>query len=489
MHDPEIPHTRIKASLPTISDYVNAFMNPYGRFRTLDGVEPQIDARGEVVFFAGNNAAVFPVRTTQGTTTLKCYIKNGLHAREIYSFLAAGQDPLLTPVRRLEEEIFVHGAFGNDGWYDVVATDWVAGVTLETAIRRASRGDGFTFDALSRSFERLAGELLTREWAHGDLKPENIIVRPDGSLCLIDYDAMFIPSLAGRHTLEVGTPPYQHPARDEMLFDKSLDDYAIATIATNLRALVLDPSLYNRYNRSDNKILYPPDILSGQSKAYDEILQLFAQNGEHDSYDLARSLCTPSPRIPGLARKLRHTVAYPTAEHELPKAADVGSTYTAAYPEPYTIGGLWGYRNGAGREVTPAIYTAAHSFSEGVAVVCIHGRWQAIDTAGHVVLDFPGYSVVKPFSEGLAAACSGDGRWGYISREGAAAVEPRYEMAGTFREGLALVRSGGRYGYIDRTGHWAIRPVFDYATGFRNGRAMVECNGGMFEIGPDGEKM
>lgn len=489
MHEIEILRMGTKGGLPTISDYADALTNPDGRFRTLHRVEPRTDARGEVVFFAGNNAAVFPVCTAHGPTTLKCYIKKGLHVREVYNHLSRIQDPLLTPARLLENELFVHGVFGDDGWHDITASEWVTGVTLETAIRRASRKDGFTFGELSEAFERMALELLAREWAHGDLKPENIIVRPDGSLCLIDYDAMFVPALAGQHTLEVGTPPFQHPARDHTLFDKSLDDYPIAIIAASLRALALEPDIYKRHNRSDNIIFYPADILAGRSEAYDEMLRLFANRGEHDSYNLALSLNRPSPCIPGLAEMLTLGSSYPLAERKPPRVADVRATYMVSYPEPCQEGSLWGYCDDTGHKVIPPIYTTAHAFSEGLAVVCIHRRWQAIDPAGRAVLDFDGYSEVKPFFGGLAAACTVGGLWGYLTREGVAAIRPRYEMAGIFHEGLALVRFGGLYGYIDRTGQWVIQPTYNYATGFRNGRATVQSEGKTFEIGLYGEKL
>lgn len=118
---------RRKGRLPTISDYADALANPRGRFRTLGEVEPQIDARGDVIFFAGNNAAVFPVSTAHGPATLKCYIKNGLHAKEIYSRLAGSHDPLLATARRLEYEIFVYDALGSGSWYDAVVADgWTA---------------------------------------------------------------------------------------------------------------------------------------------------------------------------------------------------------------------------------------------------------------------------------------------------------------------------------------------------------------------------
>lgn len=47
-------------------------------------------------------------------------------------------------------------------------------------------------------FDRLGLWLLEADFAHGDLKQDNLIVMPDGSLRLIDYDGVYLPSLAGK---------------------------------------------------------------------------------------------------------------------------------------------------------------------------------------------------------------------------------------------------------------------------------------------------
>ena len=44
-------------------------------------------------------------------------------------------------------------------------------------------------------FGKMAAWLRTQSFAHGDIKPDNIIVRPDGSLTLVDYDGMYVPSM------------------------------------------------------------------------------------------------------------------------------------------------------------------------------------------------------------------------------------------------------------------------------------------------------
>ena len=46
-------------------------------------------------------------------------------------------------------------------------------------------------------FCKMAAWLRSQLFAHGDIKPDNIIVRPDGSLSLVDYDGMFVPSMKG----------------------------------------------------------------------------------------------------------------------------------------------------------------------------------------------------------------------------------------------------------------------------------------------------
>ena len=42
---------------------------------------------------------------------------------------------------------------------------------------------------------------MNQPFAHGDLKPDNILVRDDGSLVLVDYDGMYVPAMQGQKAL------------------------------------------------------------------------------------------------------------------------------------------------------------------------------------------------------------------------------------------------------------------------------------------------
>lgn len=315
------------------------------------------------------------------------------------------------------------------------------------------------------------------------MKPENIIVRPDGSMCLIDYDAMFIPSLAGEGTSEIGTPNYQHPARDGRLYDKSIDDYPIALIGTSLRALALDASLYARYNRLDNIILYPDEILGGTSAAYAEVLELFAAHDDPSSYGLALTLQSPTPHIDNIREAMAAATAGQTYGIESHRIVIPDSAAVAM--EPFEQRGRWGYCDELSRILLPAVYEQASSFSEGLAVVRMHGALRVIDRDGRTVIDCGEYDNVKPFSEGMAAVRK-HGRWGYMDIAGRIVVGPQYELAGAMRDCRALVRKDGKYGYIDRCGTMVIDAVYDYATGFMDGKATVCADGNTYCIAPDG---
>ena len=51
-----------------------------------------------------------------------------------------------------------------------------------------------------------------------------------------------------------------------------------------------------------------------------------------------------------------------------------------------------------------------------------------------------------------------DGAWGYINKHGEVVIAPRFDMAWTFSEGLALVGVEDRYGYIDKQGAYVWEP-------------------------------
>jgi len=106
--------------------------------------------------------------------------------------------------------------------------------------------------------------------------------------------------------------------------------------------------------------------------------------------------------------------------------------------------------------------------------VTVKGKTGFIDPKGNIVIE-PVFEKAIPFSEGLAAFAQ-NGKWGFIDTAGKVVIEPRFAAVGRFSEELATFQAkghAGRTGYIDKTGTVVIKPQFESAQEFRNGLARI----------------
>ena len=129
-------------------------------------------------------------------------------------------------------------------------------------------------------FCKMAAWLRSQSFAHGDIKPDNIIVRPDGTLTLVDYDGMFVPAMKGQKSPTIGTKDFSHPLRTIDDFDETIDDFALASIALSLKAISLDSSLLQSYGASDRLLFSATDYLDlSKSKIFAALQGLLADVG------------------------------------------------------------------------------------------------------------------------------------------------------------------------------------------------------------------
>lgn len=358
----------------TLLQYLATLSDPAGLTRTLGQIDVCRDADGRLCYTAGNSAVVFKIRHEGRLKALRCYTFPAPNRAAIYGG------------RLLRGELFVYDTPRSGVWTDVVLDDWVEGITLAQAVAEAAEAaDEARFEALAAAFDGLGAAMVADDEAHGDLKPENLIVTPSGELHPIDFDATFKPEFAGMRSPELGTAAFRHPARTAADFDASLDDYPIALISTALHALALDPTLYTRYRNRDG-LLYDPRRIASDA-ALQETLALFERHCMGLQYRIARLLLSPTPKLFGLAELLRFAVAPPPP--------------TDTPPELFAHNGLWGYRT-PHRTVIAPVYDCGFDFSEGLAAVRLGSAWHFVDTAGRQVIDASAYDSVKPFRSGRA---------------------------------------------------------------------------------------
>jgi hypothetical protein len=122
--------------------------------------------------------------------------------------------------------------------------------------------------------------------AHCDLQHGNILVKGD-SIKLVDYDGMFVPTMAGQGSNELGHPNYQHIKRCEKDFGNNLDNFSAWLIHYSLLLLKLDPSFWRRYSGGDDCLLFrKADFMQPQQS------RLLKEIAEHQVPDI-RALHRP----------------------------------------------------------------------------------------------------------------------------------------------------------------------------------------------------
>jgi hypothetical protein len=69
-------------------------------------------------------------------------------------------------------------------------------------------------------------------------------------------------------------------------------------------------------------------------------------------------------------------------------------------------------------------------------------------------------------------------QYGFIDKTGRMVIEPQFDYAEWFSEGLAAAKYEGQFGYIDKTGQFVIKPQFSSAYVFSGGLAVVSFGPG-----------
>ena len=244
---------------PLISEYVRAIQDASSNLDKLAHLVPVLDDHGEPYRSSGAFAVVFKMQDKSSGKyyALKCFTEEQEGRADAYRQIADELDlldsPYITSVKYMEKELFVDSQCEEDE-FPVLLMDWVEGETMETYIS-SNYCNQYAMSMLCYRFGKMAAWLRTQSFAHGDIKPDNIIVRPDGSLTLVDYDGMYVPSMKGSQSPTIGTRDFSHPLRTVDDFDETIDDFSLASIALSLKAISMKSTLLDIYGASD-RLLY-----------------------------------------------------------------------------------------------------------------------------------------------------------------------------------------------------------------------------------------
>ena len=363
---------------PLISEYVKAIQDAGDNLEQLAHLTPVLDNHGEPYRSSGAFAVVFKMQDKSSGKyyALKCFTEEQQGRAEAYRQIADELDMVdssyITSVKYMEKELFVDSQSEEDE-FPVLLMDWVEGETMEAYIA-ANYHDQSAMSMLCYRFGKMAAWLRSQSFAHGDVKPDNIIIRPDGSLTLVDYDGMFVSSMKGCKSPTIGTKDFSHPLRTMDDFDETIDDFSLASIALSLKAISMKSTLLDIYGASDRLLFSENDYRNpSNSKVISALQELMCDKDFCTLYSLfmlvlARkelSACSFGLFIgekPNITSVMNEDLSTKRTEEELKEAIvdERGVKYS---------------KDGRKLLKVPGELSGAYSVKEGTRIICDRAFW------------------------------------------------------------------------------------------------------------------
>lgn len=279
---------------PKITEYIQAITSEESNFTSLKKLHPVLDEKGRPIFKRGNCSVVFKMQDSESKEyyalkcyidyALKCYIAKPNGLEDTYLVLEkelSNQSKYIINFKYYSQELLVSTRFGTS-YFPVVLMDWIDGLTLDSYIKSTFEEynncplinvEGI-MESLYDKFRDMASWLLSQSFAHGSMNLNNIILK-NNELYLIDYDNFYVSSMKGTRERDIWAEDYRHPIYKKHDSDAHVDDFSIIIILLSLKALSINPKLFNNYGKRNGNLFTVSDLADiSQSKIVHEMCKL-----------------------------------------------------------------------------------------------------------------------------------------------------------------------------------------------------------------------
>ncbi len=247
-----------------VSDLDAAMMQParsVPAVRRLGGGLVRMNDAGRPVRVVGRDAVIYELRTPTGRIlVLRCFLRpdaerdravaqryDALRGDPHLGHLRGPSGALPRDIQWIAEGVTLAGTDLRQVTAPLVAMERVPGRTLlQTVDRLCREGQGEPLALLADVWLATATALEESGFVHGDLAPDNLMVRPDGSIALVDLDTATWPSFTGAAAPVASNPAYAHP-RGAAHDGARRDRFPALVLWASLRILARHPGLRERW--------------------------------------------------------------------------------------------------------------------------------------------------------------------------------------------------------------------------------------------------
>lgn len=248
---------------PLISEYIDAIKNAEDNFNELTNLRPVYTDEGEITMSSGNYAVVFKMTDGEKCYAVKCFTKEQKGRERAYNQICNSlngiESSYLVAISYHDAELYVDSNQTDETEFPIVLMEWIEGVPLDIYVQKY-KGNPFELYELCYKFRLMCKWLIEQKFAHGDIKPDNILVKENGNLVLIDYDGMFVSEMHDTASRECGTPEYTNPFYPR-IYNSHIDDYPLALISLSLKLISISYDIQAKYDNGNGLLFSEWDIL------------------------------------------------------------------------------------------------------------------------------------------------------------------------------------------------------------------------------------
>ena len=227
-------------------------------------------------FGSGAFAGIFKIRNLKSGKeyALRCFLSGGKQENINRIEVVSNYLENLSSVDWLcKNTLHKEGIKIKDNLYPITLLEWSHGQKLNDYVSFII-DDNQKISELQNKLVELSHDLEAKDIAHGDIQSGNVLVEQANNggitLKLVDYDAMYIPTLKGEQAIEKGHSSFQHPKRNMSDYNPLIDRFSFWLLLTSLEALKYDKTLWNKdlrggFNDEDNFLFKSKDLSNPQS--------------------------------------------------------------------------------------------------------------------------------------------------------------------------------------------------------------------------------
>lgn len=256
---------------PSLEQYNDALQYP-----NLTLVDPSLKkgsiaktGLGLPLALCGGFALTYTLSLDGKKIAIRCFHKESPNLQQRYYAIS-------NKLKQLNSPYFVdfiyqpEGILVNSRKYPIVKMAWAEGITLGEFIEN-NYNNRIKIASLRKALRTMGSFLDQNKVAHGDIQPGNVMVSSEGTTVkLIDYDGMFVEEIKPLGSSELGHRNFQHPKRNESIWDTTLDRYSLIVLNSALNALEEAPELWHQTNSDGDAFLFRANDFNdpGHSKTF-----------------------------------------------------------------------------------------------------------------------------------------------------------------------------------------------------------------------------